>query len=85
MSIHIRSAFLALVVAVVFAAIHDLNLAAQYADRLIVLHNKHVLRVGTPREVLVPGVLKQAFGVDIYVVEHRLMDAPRLTNHPHCI
>ena len=45
------------------AAIHDLNLAARYCDRLVLLRHGRVLAEGTPAEVLSPDTIESAFGV----------------------
>ena len=45
------------------AAIHDLNLAARYCDRLVLLANGRVLTDGPPQEVLSPETVESAFGV----------------------
>ena len=45
------------------AAIHDLNMAARYCDRLVLLKDGRVVAKGTPEEVLLPGTIEQAFGV----------------------
>lgn len=47
----------------VFVSIHDLNLAARFADRIIVLHHGRVLASGAPREVLTEHVLWEVYGV----------------------
>ncbi len=46
------------------AAIHDLNLAARYCDRLVLLCHGRVLAEGTPGEVLTPETIESAFGVE---------------------
>ena len=46
------------------AAIHDLNLAARYCDRLVLLRHGRVLAEGTPGEVLTPETIESAFGVE---------------------
>jgi ABC-type cobalamin/Fe3+-siderophores transport system ATPase subunit len=51
----------------VILAIHDLNLAARYCDRLCLLNNGRVHASGTPREVLTPANLQAVFGVDVHV------------------
>jgi len=43
--------------------LHDLNLAAAYCDRVIVLSHGSVAATGTPGEVLTPGLLLEVFGV----------------------
>ena len=45
------------------AAIHDLNMAARYCDRLVLLKGGRVLAEGSPEEVLVPETIRSAFGV----------------------
>ena len=45
------------------AAIHDLNMAARYCDRLLLLSGGRVIAEGTPEEVLTPTTIESAFGV----------------------
>ena len=45
------------------AAIHDLNMAARYCDRLVLLSGGRVLSEGAPDEVLTPATIESAFGV----------------------
>ncbi|GGQ65697.1 ABC transporter ATP-binding protein [Streptomyces asoensis] len=44
-------------------ALHDLNLAAMYCDRLLVLSEGRAVAEGTPAEVLTPGFIEQVYGV----------------------
>ncbi|NEW69703.1 ABC transporter ATP-binding protein [Streptomyces rhizosphaericus] len=44
-------------------ALHDLNLAAMYCDRLLVLREGRVVAEGTPGEVLTPSLIKRVYGV----------------------
>ncbi len=60
----------------VIAAIHDVNLAALWFDRLIVLHAGTVLADGAPRDVLRPDLLLTAFGCHVTVVPHPTADVP---------
>lgn len=48
----------------VVAAIHDLDLVWRYADQVIVLHNRTLLRVGPPSQVLADPDLYFALGLD---------------------
>lgn len=48
---------------VVIGVVHDLNLAARYADRLILLQHGSILADGRTDEVLTAERLDQAFGV----------------------
>ncbi len=62
---------------IVIAVIHDLNLAAHYCDRLILLHRGRVVTIGTPEQVLTPNNIKRTFGVDVIVGRHAV------TNHSY--
>ena len=45
------------------AALHDLDLAARYCDRVVVLNAGRVVASGTPAEVLTPELIAAVFGV----------------------
>lgn len=45
------------------AAIHDLDLAARYCDRLLLLHEGTIRARGTPDAVLTDPALEEAFGI----------------------
>lgn len=48
-------------------AIHDLNLAARFADRIIVLHRGRLVADGTPRGVLTARLLRDVYRIDAAV------------------
>ncbi|MHC5909380.1 ABC transporter ATP-binding protein, partial [Streptomyces sp. S6] len=50
-------------------ALHDLNLAAMYCDRLAVLKEGRVVASGTPREVLTESLVADVYGVRATVSE----------------
>ena len=54
----------------VLAALHDLNLAAQYCDRLILINNGQVHAQGTPGEVINSRNIKEVYGADNCVYTH---------------
>ncbi len=54
----------------VFAILHDLNLAAQYADDLVALRQGQVVARGTPGEVIDAGLLNDVFGLSAMVLQH---------------
>lgn len=39
--------------------LHDLNLAAQYCDHIVIMNNGTILKEGSPTEVLTPEILDQ--------------------------
>ncbi len=46
---------------------HDIELMAQYCDRLTLLHKGKVLASGTAHDVIEPGLIKQAYDCDVKV------------------
>ncbi len=55
---------------IVIAALHDLNLAAQYADRLALLREGKLLVCDAPARVLTQEWLKRSYDVSVAVSEH---------------
>lgn len=51
----------------VVAALHELNLAAQFCDRICVLKDGMIQRMGTPREVITESTLNDVYGVKAVV------------------
>jgi iron complex transport system ATP-binding protein len=60
----------------VLAAIHDLNLAARFADRIALLVEGQIKAVGLPEQVLRPEVISDAYGWPVRVVEHPFLGGP---------
>ena len=58
---------------------HDLNLGAEFADRVMLLNDGRVLSTGTPREVLTPDLLGKVFSLEVLVDAHPRTRAPRIT------
>lgn len=58
---------------------HDINLAAEFADRALLLKDGRVLAAGTPREVLTPRILGELFEIEVLVDAHPVTGAPRVT------
>ncbi|MGC8926587.1 MAG: ABC transporter ATP-binding protein [Myxococcota bacterium] len=52
---------------IVVASIHDLNIAAQFCDKILLLENGEMVKYGTVEEVLTYNIIKNTFGVDVYV------------------
>ncbi|WP_019202767.1 ABC transporter ATP-binding protein [Tsukamurella sp. 1534] len=62
----------------VIAVLHDLNLAAQYCDRLYVLSEGRLACSGTPEEILTPETIGRYFGVGAHVVPHPRLRVPQV-------
>lgn len=58
---------------------HDINLAAEFADRILLMKDGSPLSYGTPREVLTPELLAKAFAIEVLIDSHPVSGAPRVT------
>ncbi len=56
--------------AAVLVILHDLNLAARYCDRILLLEQGRPHALDTPLQVLQPEALKAVFGLDVLVHTH---------------
>jgi len=54
----------------VIAALHDLNLAARYCDRICLMDQGQMVAVGPPQEVLTPERIASVYGVEMLVQQH---------------
>ncbi|MBS7564104.1 heme ABC transporter ATP-binding protein [Mucilaginibacter sp. Bleaf8] len=53
----------------VICILHDINQAAAYADKILVLKNGTQLAYGTPAEVVSPELIREAFGVQVKLLQ----------------
>ena len=62
----------------VIAAMHDLNLASLYFDRLILLDQGRIYAEGTPKEVLTEDRISEVFSTAVRVEPHPVTGAPHI-------
>lgn len=60
----------------VLVALHDLNLAARYADRVALLVEGEIIAAGTPQQVLTPQLISAAYHLPVQVIPHPFADVP---------
>ena len=60
----------------VVVALHDLNLAAQYCDRLVLIDNGRVHSEGKPGEVINADNIRQVYGSGSHIYSHPLSGLP---------
>jgi len=58
---------------------HDINLAAQFADNLLLMKVGRALHSGPPEQVLQPQILQDVFAVKVLVDAHPVTGGPRVT------
>jgi cobalamin transport system ATP-binding protein len=60
----------------VLVALHDLNLAAHYADRIALMVAGNIKAVGNPEDVLQADLIQEAYCLPVQVVKHPFLDIP---------
>ena len=60
----------------VLVALHDLNLAAHYADRIALMVAGNIKALGTAKDVLQPELIQEAYCLPVQVVRHPFLDIP---------
>jgi iron complex transport system ATP-binding protein len=58
---------------------HDVNLAAEFANQVMVMKAGRVVAAGEPPEVLTEDLLRTVFGLQVIVDAHPVSGAPRIT------
>ncbi len=58
---------------------HDINLAAQHADKIILLYNGKIYAIGNPAEVISARNIKEVYEVDVLVDAGLQNGSPRMT------
>ncbi|MEP6921511.1 MAG: ABC transporter ATP-binding protein [bacterium] len=58
---------------------HDVNLAAQFSDHVLLIKNGMITAFGRPEEVLTPKLLREVFNVEVLVDAHPISGVPRIT------
>lgn len=66
----------------VLSAIHDLNLAALYCDRIYVLKKGKIVLCGTPEEVFTPENIYDIYGIHSSVMKHPVTGKMSITYLP---
>jgi iron complex transport system ATP-binding protein len=54
----------------VLAAIHDLNIAALYCDKIFVIKNGKIYKSGSPEEVLTSQLIYEVYGIQADITVH---------------
>lgn len=66
----------------VVAALHDLNLASQFCDRLILLSSGQIHTEGMPKEVITSQNIKEVYGAEVLIQPHPINGLPTTLCNP---
>ncbi len=59
--------------------LHDLNLASQYCDHLVLLAGGRTIATGAPRDVVTEATIREAYGAEVQVRLHPTTGRPYVT------
>ncbi|MFA7265284.1 MAG: heme ABC transporter ATP-binding protein [Candidatus Nanopelagicales bacterium] len=62
--------------AAALVVLHDLTLAADFADEVLVMSEGQMIAKGSPEEVIRPSLLSQVYGVEVVTVTHPVTGRP---------
>jgi iron complex transport system ATP-binding protein len=60
-------------------ASHDMNIAAEFCDRLILLQKGTIFKIGTPSEIITQENIERVYGCDILIDQNPVSGMPRIT------
>ena len=63
----------------IIMASHDVNLASEFCDRLVLLKMGKMDRVGAPKEVITKENIERVYGCEVWVDENPISTLPRIT------
>lgn len=66
----------------IVAVLHDLNLAGQYCDRLLLLSGGGIKKTGTPQEVLEYKIIEESYNTVVVVKENPISKKPYVFTIP---
>ena len=66
----------------VLSAIHDLNIAALYCDRIYILKQGKLYASGTPEELLTSKTIREVYGINADVIIHPVTQKVNITYLP---
>ena len=55
---------------------HDINLAARFSNKILLINDGSIVKLGNPKEVITKEVLKQIYHMDIFIKEEELTNSP---------
>jgi len=63
----------------IIMASHDMNIASEFCDRLLLLQKGKIYKIGIPEEVITQKNIEQVYGCEVWVDQHPVSGMPRIS------
>jgi len=63
----------------IIMASHDMNIASEFCDRLILLQGGRIYKMGTPEEVITKENIERVYGCEVWVDQNPISRMPRIS------
>jgi len=63
----------------IIMASHDMNIASEFCDRLILLQKGKIYKMGIPKEVITQTNIEQVYGCEVWVDQHPVSGMPQIS------
>jgi iron complex transport system ATP-binding protein len=60
-------------------ASHDMNIASEFCDRLILLQGGRIYKMGTPEEVITKENIESVYGCEVWIDQSPISGMPRIS------
>ena len=60
-------------------ASHDMNIASEFCDRLILLQGGRIYKMGTPEEVITEENIESVYGCEVWIDQNPISGMPRIS------
>ena len=60
-------------------ASHDMNIASEFCDRLILLQGGRIYKMGTPEEVITKENIESVYGCEVWIDQNPISGMPRIS------
>jgi iron complex transport system ATP-binding protein len=63
----------------IIMASHDMNIASEFCDRLILLREGRIYKMGTPEEVITKENIESLYGCEVWIDQNPISGMPRIS------
>lgn len=60
------------------SVLHDLNLAALYCEKLMLVHQGKIIKIGKPKEIIQADLIESVYGIRPIILEHPTLGVPQI-------